>query len=334
MKLKPYTVRDVFQDSLPEGIDIPPHWSVSGGAERTANVPEPNPHYVFEIDLFLDLINWHAGEDRDGMLLYGPPGCGKTAGITQFCALLNLPLFEKTVYRRMRFEELVARIQLLQGSTFLEYGPLARAMGAAGEPGILLLNEVDHAQEGVLTGLNEVLQGGALDVLGFETLKPSAGFRFCCTANTGLMGDSTGLFRGALRQNYAFADRLWRFECRYPEPEQEAQILRRSVPELPGPIARTLIKVANDVRAAYMGESADDAALDMTISTRSLIRWARGTIRYKDCTQRGLNPIVYALDKAILGGAHGGTTPETRAAVIRIVQQRFGDDLMPEQAAA
>lgn len=328
MEKKPYSVKETFGQFLPN-VTLPEAWTVSGYANKTENVPKVDPHYLFDLGLFRDLLNWwelhwQAGV-TDGLLLFGPPGCGKTAGLTQLAALLNIPLYEKTAYGRMRFEELVARSQILAGSSFVQYGQLSKAMGAEGMPGILLLNEADHAQEGVLTGMNEVLQGGLLDVLGQEVLVPKDGFRVAFTSNTGFLGDTSGgNFRGARRQNIANVDRCMQVKLSYADPATELAILARKVPEIPEQIAKGMIEVANDVRAAFLGSHAKMDAIEVTISTRGLIRWAILTVAYKDAEKSGISPISYALERAVLSVA----SAETQQAVLKIVDDKFGGDAM------
>lgn len=320
MEKKQYSVKAAFGPYLP-GVNIPDSWTVTGYKEKTEYVPDADPHYLFTVELFRDLLNWWQHLLHEGMLLFGPPGCGKTAGITQLAALLNIPLYEKTVYSRMRFEELVARSQILGGSSIVQYGQLAKAMGAEQMPGILLLNEADHAQAGVLTGMNEVLQGGPLDVLGHEVLHAQAGFRVCLTANTAMLGDQAGVYSGAKRQNVASVDRCMLVGVKYPDPETELAILARKVPDMPEPYARNMIEVANDVRAAFLGTSGKHDAMEVTISTRGLIRWATLALLYRDAEKSGEDPLSYSLDRAVLNVA----SPETREAILKIVNDKFGN---------
>jgi len=319
MKTVLHSVKAKFAKFLPSGLTIPDEWQVPGYSERNEYTPEIDQNYTFDHEVFRDLLNWYISFSNDGLFMFGPPGCGKTSAITQLCALLNIPLYEKTVFKRMRFEELVARPQILAGSSITLYGQLSKAMGAEGMPGILLLNEIDHAQEGVVTGMNEVLQGAPLDLAGLEVLKPEPGFRVVATANTGMMGDSSGLFKGAVRQNLAFIDRFWQVSCKYPDPEVELKILLSKAPQTPKPLARAMIDVANDVRSVFMGTSDSNESLEVTISTRGLLRWAKIAVTYANAEKSGINPIKYALDRAVLNVA----SPETRRAIHKIVDDRF-----------
>jgi len=318
MKKKIFSVKDLFQKFMP-GVSLPDAWTITGYADKTENVPEIDPNYLFTMALFRDLANWWEKLVHDGLLLFGPPGCGKTAGLRQFSALLNIPLYEKTVYKRMRFEELVATTQIIGGTTVLAYGPMAKAMGAADEPGILLLNEAGHATDGVLTGMNEVLQGNPIDVRGQETIGAEPGFRVAMTSNTGLMGDRAGVYRGEGRQNIAVLDRCMIVQLGYPDDRTEMAILQSKVPGLPAEIAKGMIDIANNVRSQFMGGHQMGGDFEVTISTRSLIRWAQLTLINADAEDAGISPIQYALDRALLNVA----SPETVTAITKMVSDKF-----------
>ena len=314
MKIKGYTLKERFKINVPDTI------TVRGYETRTENVPDIDLDYEFAPDILRDIYNWWNCETKDGIFLFGPHGCGKTTSITQFCARLNIPVYEKTLFERMRFEELVGSYQLVGGSTIINYGPLSKAMGVEDAPGVFLMNESDRSHPGVLTGMNEVMQGNPLDVLGHETLKPLPGFKVAATANTGmLLGDTTGIYAGAKRQNAAFIDRFWQVKTTYPSKEVEAKVLEKKVPGLPTKIREKMIDVANDVRASFIGTSNRADAREVTISTRALIRWATMALIYKDAEAKGVNPILYSLDRSVLNVAR----EETRAAIHQVVHASF-----------
>ncbi len=323
------TIQKKHNFSLKEkfGVPVPSTVMVQGYEKRTETVPEIDPDYEFPTEVLRDVINWHEAPTKDGILLFGPPGCGKTTALLQFAARLNIPVYEKTVYDRLHFEELVGHYQIVGGNTAFVYGPLCKAMGVHGQPGILLLNEIHKAHPGVVTGLNEVLQGATLDVMGRETLRPMPGFRVAVTANTSLLlGDTIGLHAGSRRQDYAFIDRFWQVRCHYPPRETELRIIAKKVPKLPREVAEGLVDVANEIRAQYMGESKEASAHEVTISTRALVRWAMLTEIYKGAAANGVDPISYALYRAILNVA----SPETQEAIHRVVNAKF----KPTRAAA
>lgn len=300
--------------------NIPEHVMVRGFDEKDENVPALDPDHIFDKDVLRDIYNWWMCGTTDGLFLFGPHGCGKTSSFLQFAARLNIPVYEKTVHKEMRFDELAGHYYLANGNTFFNYGPLSRSMGAEDQPGVLLLDEIDRGKPGLLTGMNEVMQGNPLDVAGRETLMPRPGFRVVATANTGmLLGDTTGLYQDAKRQSAAFVDRFWQVKCGYPSKDVEMEILARKVPQLAKPIAEKMIDVANNVRAAFIGVSNRPDAREVTISTRALVRWATMAVIYKDAEAKGVNPILYSLDRSVLNVA----SEETRAAVHQIVHASF-----------
>jgi cobaltochelatase CobS len=101
-------------------------------------------------------------------------------------------------------------------------------------------------------------------------------------------------------------------------------LLDQLVPDLPTEIARKLIVVANEVRRLFLGESGSGAgtALDsggeltLTLSTRTLVRWARLTVTFKGAP----NPLAYALDQALTARA----ATEERTAIHRIAADVLG----------
>ena len=69
-----------------------------------------------------------------------------------------------------------------------------------------------------------------------------------------------------------------------------------------------------------MGESGSDGAIEVTMSTRTLIRWAQHTVQASPKAKQGINPVVYAIDPAL--GLRA--SPETRQGIKETVQRIFG----------
>lgn len=71
-----------------------------------------------------------------------------------------------------------------------------------------------------------------------------------------------------------------------------------------------MVKFANEVRKLFMGEADGNYrdTIEVTFSTRTLIRWADLTARFQPLARQGIQPVTYALDRALAYRA----TPETR----------------------
>ena len=190
MKTMQYDIGETF------GIEVAKGQLITGYEPGSQYVPDAEPNYRFDIGVLRDLIVWWnmnlQGINKDGFYLFGPTGAGKSAAFVNFCALLNIPLYEKTIYEGMEFDVLMGRTEIVGGDTVFMYGVVPLAMGAEGEPGILLLNEIDRADDAVLTGLYEVLAGLplVLDAAGHHVVKPDNAFCFAATGNTNMAGAS------------------------------------------------------------------------------------------------------------------------------------------------
>ncbi len=324
MKLvaKEYTFKEAF------GSEFPDSQTISGYEKNGhAYVPEKDPYWQWDKSLLLDLIIWWKEGGNDAIYLFGPTGAGKSSALLNFCASLGIPLYEKPMYASLEFPELISRTDLVDGTTLTNYASLPLAMGATGSPGIFCANEIDKADDGMLAGLYEVLAGRPLEtgIGGSDVVKPVDGFRFAATGNTTLMGDTTGLWVGSKQQDLAFQDRFWKVKVNYPSVEVEESLLEQVAGNLPEVVRKKMVEVANEIREAFMGQSDSSAALPLTMSTRSLVRWAAMTWCYRGAESENLSPIYYALDRAMLNSAD--SNPEWRKAILTIVQGKMGDDI-------
>ncbi len=167
------------------------------------------------------------------------------------------------------------------------------------------------------TGLNTIDEGAPILVPQTgELSKAHPSFRFVATGNTAGLGDGTGLYQGTLRQNLAFLDRFWVVKVGYPEPPVEKEVLEKESPQLSAVQRERMIEVANEIRRLFMGESDAPSAIEVTMSTRALVRWARLAVVFRGA------PLSYSLDRALTSR----TQPETREAILQVVQRHFGDE--------
>ena len=328
MKTKQYDIGITFGIKQAEGMMI------TGYEPGSKYVPEVDSNYRFDKGVLRDLMVWWnmnlAGTNKDGMYLFGPTGAGKSAAFINFCGLLNIPMYEKTIYEGMEFDVLMGRTEIAGGDTVFMYGVVPLAMGAEGEPGVLVLNEIDRADDEVLTGLYEVLAGRplVLDAAGHDIVTPKQGFCFAATGNTN-MGGADDDYGNANKQDLAFVDRFWKVTVGYPEKDVEVGILESVIPELTPELREKMVDIANDIRDLH---TQGDNRIPLTMSTRSLVRWGQMTHAFHFLTSMNISPISYALDRALLNVADG----PTRHAIIEVAQLHIGDawDDTTSQAAA
>lgn len=294
---------------------------IEGYKDKTTFVPNDESGYQFSLELLCDLMVWYQGLSTDGLYLFGPTGCGKSSALIVFCARLNIPLYEKTMYDGLEFEGLLGRTSILEGDTQFNYGPLPMAMGVTGQPGIFLINEVDQANEGVATGLYEVLEGRplTLEADGIDVVEPLSGFRIAATGNTNMLGDDSFNYNGAIKQNLAFLDRFMKINLGYPDEAIEKGLLASVAPELSTELRERMVNCATAIRELFL--SNDENAIDITMSTRGLLRWAVLSVKYKFVSQLGKAPHMYALDRALLFSA----TAPVKQAIMQIVELEIGE---------
>ena len=272
---------------------------IKGFSAPCSHTPATDPTYLFH-DAIRELVVWFMNPS-DPLYVFGPTGSGKTSLIRQVAAKLNYPVFDVTGHNRLEFNDLAGHLSVENGSMRFQYGPLALAMKFGG---LFLLNELDLLDPATVTGLNGVLDGAPLCLPenGGELITPHPMFRFIATANTNGAADETGLYEGTLRQNLAFMDRFWLCEISYPHPDAETQLLERLAPSLPADLRRTMVDFANQVRRLFIGEGDNQQpgeTIEITFSTRTLIRWANLTQRFQPLARLGVQPVSYALDRAL-----------------------------------
>ena len=314
-----FSVRDIFN------LDAPADLTTAGFSDaQNPHLPKRNEDYVFRRETMRDILTFLDDPDGDGMFFAGFMGAGKTTLPYQVATRLNWPVQSFTAHNRMEFDDLVGTWKMVNGTMEFLYGPLAVAMR---EGHLFVMNEIDRADPGQLAGLHDVLEGHPLVIAtnGGEVIHANENFRFIATGNSVGSGDSTGLHQGVNPLDIAFMDRFRVVKVDYPSPEIEAAILEKKLPELPEDTRAKMIRIANLIRALFVGGDEVATPLTITMSTRTLCRWAKLTVVFRNAP----NALSYALNQSLLAKAE----PEQAIAIEQIAKDVFGTTWSQEESS-
>lgn len=289
---------------------------VDGYAKPNPFTPKADPEYVFH-ESSRDVALWFMSPPEP-LYIYGPTGAGKTSLIKNVACRLNYPVFEINAHSRLDFESLVGHLTYKNGNMQFQYGALPLAMKHGG---LLIVNELDIADPAVLCGLNTVLDGSPLCITenDGELITPHPLFRFVATGNSNGTSEDSGMYQGVLQQNIAFLDRFWFVEVDYPAAETEMKLLEKLVPQLGSTMLDRMIHFANDVRDQFRNQE-----IEVTCSTRTLIRWARLTLTFQPMAKQGKSPVLYAMQRAL--GFRG--CPTTQKALEGLIERTFDKSML------
>ncbi len=196
------------------------------------------------------------------LLLEGEAGVGKTEVARVLAAALGAELIRLQCYEGLdvstavyewNYPRQMLEIRLMEargdaksagtrdifGEEFLIRRPLLRALGGGrGEPPVLLVDEVDRADEEFEAYLLEVLSDFAITVPEIGTIKAERAPRVILTSNR------TREVHDALKRRclYHWID--------YPDAERELEILRARLPKLPAALAREVVAFVQRLRRA------------------------------------------------------------------------------------
>lgn len=306
-----------------ERFGVGPAIPVEVRDEPSPFIPKADEAYQFREDLLRALMIWHSGIAGRNLLIQGPTGAGKSSLAEQFCNRLRIPLYRVPCHARSEFSEFTGQLTVkADGSTEFVYGALPRAMR---EGAVLLFDEFNFVPPGATGALNTVLDGGPLLLPETgEVIEPHPDFRIAATGNAVDGGDDAVAYRGIQRMNLALIQRFLTVKVDYLSATDEAVVLNKHAPSLPGSVIQSLVATANDVRESFV-----KGDIESTLATRGLVKMARimnARIELVDSDEKALVEAKFALRLALTDGLK-----PVEARAIEGVLERIGVKMGPIQ---
>lgn len=299
-----------------------------GFKEPGSLVPQRKPEFLQEQSFLEEFTSFVSDTEEYMLSLTGPTGCGKTERVKDFYSRLNIPLLHVAAHAQMKPWDLTGSMELVDGATKFRPGPLYQAM-KYGYP--FLIDEVFRLDSKITSKFHMIRDCGELpiDETG-ETLKAAAGFKFIMTANQAGYGDETGFYPGDNDQDIAFLNGISSIECGYPAPDVEEKIVQAALVKAHPAFATEaslvqfaprMVSFANKVRSLFIGDASNSSTnqrVEIAISTRTLVKWARKFVHFKD-SNNGTHPLYRGLDYVAMRRA----CQATRATVDALLLAEF-----------
>ncbi|MBN2644367.1 AAA family ATPase [Trichloromonas sp.] len=272
-------------------------------------VPQALETYVWSPELAKDCIEWLCDPEPEPLWVSGPTGCGKTEALKQLFAKLHMPTVIVSAKKSTEPDDILGRVQLVNGNTVFTPGPLleAYARGYA-----LLFDEIDGYNPEVMMACHRLLEKAPVTLDDGTVITPANRILMAATANTRGDGQGGDIYAATSVFNLATLNRFEKWSLDYPAAKIEEQILSGALPQLDEKVISAMVKVAADIRTSYRQGSCPGP-----ISIRDLKRWGRKLLLG---AQRTDVPVVYhAFDKAF---GHG-VDEHVRAMLHKLIQTHF-----------
>ena len=337
--------------AIPDPATLADPTAAAYAAYLRSAIPPIDLNYQFRKELVRDIRYWWLTGEGDVLLLWGPTGSGKTSVFEQWCARLGIPLFMAKGHRRFEPHEAFGQfVGGENGTTPWVDGPVTLA-ARYGLP--CIINEYDRIAADRTIVFNDVFEGRSFPIPGKsgEVVTPQPGFRVAITANTNLVEDLSGNYGTANTHDISILERIVALHIGYPDDETETKLLEKELEQFSddlltywldqegvklstqagikegSAISRSefisgLVEVARKIRAQSKdGGNTSDAALERTMSTRILRKWARNTLAMAGTPEKlGLSALHLSLKKYLSSLA----TESTRIALHQAVESVFG----------
>ncbi len=295
--------------SVSEIFNFPSKMLLPGFEAGHPLVPDATDGYVWSPGLAKDFIEWLAEPQPDPLWISGPTGCGKTEALKNLFARLNIPTVIVSAKKSSEPDDILGRVQLVEGSTLFVPGNLllAYARGYA-----IVFDEIDGYNPEVMMACHRLLERAPITLDDGTLIRPAPRVLMAATANTRGDGQGGEIYTATSIFNLATLNRFEKWEMSYPAPEIEEQILTSALPQLDSTAIHAMVKVAIDIRNAWQGGSCPGP-----ISLRDLIRWGNKLILGAKRTD--VAPLYHAFNKAF----GNGVDPHVRAMLHKLIESHF-----------
>ena len=219
---------------------------------------------------------------RKPLLLEGHPGVGKTEIANVLSMYLNAELIRLQCYegldvhssiyewnyqkqllsikiRENSAESEIEKEKLIFGKEYILERPLLKAITSKEKPPVLLIDEIDRADEEFEAFLLEMLSANQISIPELGTIKASYPPLVVLTSNR------TRELSDALRRRCLYH---W---VNYPDPQKELLIVRKKLPEIEDNLSQQLVKVVQKIRTKSLDKSPGiSETLDWAMSLQAL----------------------------------------------------------------
>jgi cobaltochelatase CobS len=269
------SVRQVF--GIDSDLEVPAY------SEAEEHVPDVDPDYLFDRTTTLAILAGFAKNRR--VIVTGYHGTGKSTHIEQVAARLNWPCVRVNLDSHISRVDLIGKdaIVIRDGMQVTEFRdgmlPWALQHNVA-----LCFDEYDAGRPDVMFVIQRVLEvSGKLTLLDQnKVIRPHPAFRLFATANTVVLGDTTGLYHGTQQINQGQMDR-WSIvtTLNYLPHDNEVEIVLAKAQTYRTAEGRDtinkMVRVADLTRNAFM-----NGDISTVMSPRTVITWAENADIFKD----------------------------------------------------
>lgn len=298
---KNYSVEDIF--GFNSKLQLP------GFSPGHPLVPQRCEGYVWEEKLARDFIEWLSEPEPDPLWLYGPTGCGKTETLKHLFSSLHIPTVIVSAKKSSEPDDILGRINLVDGNTVFTPGPLleAYAKGFA-----IIFDEIDAYNPEVMMACHRMLEGQTLTLDDGSIVYPASRVLMAATANTRGDGHGTDMYAATSVFNLATLNRFEKWALDYPSIETECRIIHNAMPHMDQAVIRAMVKVATDIRTAW-----EQGHCPGPISIRDLLRWGRKL--HLGSKRTDVSVVYHSFDKAF----GNGVDIHVRSMLHKLIQTHF-----------